>query len=132
MIHIVDKEKCCGCTACASICPQKCITMKPDFEGFVYPMVDENGCINCKLCEKTCPVINAGVEEHSLSSYVLRTKDVAVLEGSTSGEFITPLAGWVNSQDGVICGAVYDKHFNVVHKILRGILLTSRFQICTE
>ena len=30
MIKITDKSACCGCSACASICAHKAITMKPD------------------------------------------------------------------------------------------------------
>ena len=30
MIEIKDKKNCVGCTACAEICPKKCIQMKPD------------------------------------------------------------------------------------------------------
>ena len=40
MIHIIEKKNCCGCSACASICPKSCITMKEDEEGFLYPHVD--------------------------------------------------------------------------------------------
>ena len=58
MINISDKTKCCGCTACANICPKDCITMKADDEGFLYPVVDENNCVKCGLCEKACPVIH--------------------------------------------------------------------------
>lgn len=36
MIEIKDKKNCVGCTACAEICPKKCIQMKPDEEGFLY------------------------------------------------------------------------------------------------
>ena len=58
MIQIIDKTKCCGCTACESICPRKCITMQADKEGFVYPSVSLESCVNCNLCEKVCPVIH--------------------------------------------------------------------------
>lgn len=37
MIDIVDKAKCCGCTACLNACPKKCIEMCADGEGFIYP-----------------------------------------------------------------------------------------------
>ena len=33
MIDILDKKKCCGCSACVSICPKQCISMKIDEEG---------------------------------------------------------------------------------------------------
>ena len=41
MIQIENKAKCCGCTACYSICPAKCILMVPDEEGFLYPIVEK-------------------------------------------------------------------------------------------
>lgn len=58
MIQIDDKTKCCGCTACASICPSKCIQMKIDEEGFKYPSMDLAKCIGCNMCEKVCPIVN--------------------------------------------------------------------------
>ena len=54
MINIVDNHNCCGCSACASICPKQCISMAADKEGFLYPLVDKNICIECGLCEKVC------------------------------------------------------------------------------
>ena len=42
MITIIDKSKCCGCTACFSICPKHCVEMKMDEEGFFYPFVNGN------------------------------------------------------------------------------------------
>lgn len=41
MIEILDKINCCGCYACANVCPKNCIVMKKDKEGFYYPCVDE-------------------------------------------------------------------------------------------
>lgn len=58
MIRISKKNKCCGCSACASICPKASISMKRDEEGFLYPYVDMNTCIDCHLCEKVCPFLN--------------------------------------------------------------------------
>jgi Na+-translocating ferredoxin:NAD+ oxidoreductase RNF subunit RnfB len=37
---------CCGCTACVSICPQQCIEMKKNEEGFLVastPITDDEG-----------------------------------------------------------------------------------------
>ncbi|NVM01363.1 MAG: 4Fe-4S binding protein, partial [Candidatus Helarchaeota archaeon] len=49
IIPIVEKELCCGCGACFSICPVKAITMEET------PTVDENKCIHCGLCWASCP-----------------------------------------------------------------------------
>ena len=57
MIEIRNKQDCCGCTACASVCPKQCITMVQDNEGFLYPLIDKDKCVDCHLCEKKCPVL---------------------------------------------------------------------------
>ncbi len=49
-----NKENCCGCTACYSICPVGAISMKPDSEGFLYPSIDERKCIKCYKCLSVC------------------------------------------------------------------------------
>lgn len=36
-----NKEQCTGCSACANICPQKCIQMREDNEGFLYPIIEK-------------------------------------------------------------------------------------------
>ena len=58
MIVIENKEECCGCSACESICPKGCIQMEPDKEGFWYPVVHKESCIDCGLCEKASPIKN--------------------------------------------------------------------------
>lgn len=58
-MHISALEKkvnCCGCSACAHLCPKNCITMQEDEEGFLYPKVNESSCVDCELCVKTCPL----------------------------------------------------------------------------
>lgn len=55
MIEIREKNKCCGCGACAQICPKRCISMKSDDEGFLYPDVDKSSCVDCGRCEAVCP-----------------------------------------------------------------------------
>ena len=54
MFH--TKEECCGCGACAAVCPKGAIEMTADEEGFAYPQVDEEKCIQCGLCERVCPM----------------------------------------------------------------------------
>lgn len=119
MIEIINKTDCCGCTACANICPKDAIVMEPDFEGFLYPKVLADKCVDCGLCEKACPVMNKPEKtDDYLQSLVLRTKSDRVLESSTSGGFTTPLAEWVLGQGGVLCAAAYDQDFKVVHAII--------------
>lgn len=80
-----NKNKCCGCTACSSICPQGAINMQEDSEGFLYPVVDKNKCINCGLCDKVCPYItNEKVKSELLESYAIQNRDENILKTSTS------------------------------------------------
>lgn len=53
MIQIKNKVDCCGCTACANICPKQAITMKPDPEGFLYPVVNEEKATTTQGAENT-------------------------------------------------------------------------------
>ena len=50
------KQKCCGCWACESVCPKSAISMQPDNEGFLYPVVNQEKCIDCYACIRVCPV----------------------------------------------------------------------------
>ena len=119
MIEITDKSKCCGCTACASACPQNAINMSPDEEGFLYPFVDTQLCINCNICNNVCTVLNKQVRnDFNIESYVIRTKESNVLRESTSGGFITPLANYVFEREGVFCASAYSNNFEVKHIII--------------
>ena len=53
-ILFTNKQNCCGCSACYSICPVNAISMVEDEEGFLYPHVDHSKCIKCFRCLKVC------------------------------------------------------------------------------
>ncbi len=50
-----EKAECCGCTACAAICPKQAIEMVKDEEGFEYPQIQQEKCIGCLQCLRVCP-----------------------------------------------------------------------------
>ena len=88
MIQIIDKSKCCGCTACASICTHDAISMQPDILGFPYPIVDSNKCIDCGLCEKVCSFNDHYDISQNLPQplvYAVRHKNTHEIETSRSG-----------------------------------------------
>ena len=119
MINITDKTKCCGCTACYSICPKTAISMVSDEEGFLYPIVNTSLCIGCGICNSVCPIENKQeIKDSKIESYVLRINNKSVLMNSTSGGFITPLAEWVLENNGVLCAATYDEDFKVKHSFI--------------
>ena len=119
MIKIIGKKDCCGCWACANVCPKQCIQMLDDREGFKYPQVDKDICINCDLCEKVCPIFHAEKDdkERFQTGYLAQHKDEIIRQQSTSGGAFTAIASWVIRQGGVVFGAGYIKDsFVVVHQ----------------
>ena len=115
MIEIKDKEDCCGCWACVQRCPKQCISMKEDEEGFLYPHVDSTQCVNCGLCEKVCPVINQAHPHEPLSVSAARNIDEIIRRQSSSGGIFTLLAEKVIKEGGVVFGARFNDHWEVVH-----------------
>lgn len=118
MIKINNTEMCTGCTACKSICPSNAIRMKPDEEGFLYPIVDEEKCTMCGLCIKICPKINENNIDNGFKElgYACYTKLDLIREKSSSGGIFYELSKAIIEREGVVFGAGYDKEFNVVNK----------------
>ncbi len=115
MITITEKEQCCGCSACVQRCPQRCISMQKDSEGFLYPEVDVTRCIDCHLCEKVCPVINQNESRFPLEVYAAKNTDTKVRQLSSSGGIFTLLAEQTIKDGGVVFGACWDDEWNVGH-----------------
>ena len=49
-----NKENCCGCSACYSVCPKNAIKMCLDEEGFLYPKINKSICVGCQKCITVC------------------------------------------------------------------------------
>lgn len=119
MINIINKEDCCGCTACVSICAHKAITMEPDTLGFLYPKVDVSKCTNCGLCEKVCAFNDNYDTSMNLETpyvYGARHKDIKEVETSRSGAAFIAISDWILNQGGIVYGVGYEENFKVVHK----------------
>lgn len=115
MIDIKDKKYCCGCHACANVCPKHCIDMNADEQGFLYPNVDTKKCIDCGLCEKVCPVINQSNPSKPIKVYAAKNTDEEILKQSSSGGIFTLLAEKIINDGGIVFGAKFDAEWNVVH-----------------
>lgn len=115
----IPVKNCCGCTACYAACPQKAITMEPDFEGFLYPAVNAEMCCECGLCERVCPLLSPlKLPEEFAACAVARTTKEEVLQQSTSGGFVDVLCEYITETcDGVAVGVAFDESFVPVHKI---------------
>lgn len=102
-------KDCCGCAACASICPQHCITMQLDEEGFAYPQMNTEACIQCGRCERSCPVLKEKDRRDTPTqlpaSYAAYNKDEVIRLASSSGGIFTLLAEQTILGNGVVFGA---------------------------
>lgn len=114
MITITYKSLCCGCSACASICPKHCISMREDNEGFLYPIVNEADCIDCGLCEKVCHELHPNEERKPLKVFAAINKDENVRMDSSSGGIFHLLAEKTIAEDGIVFGARFDEQWQVV------------------
>jgi NAD-dependent dihydropyrimidine dehydrogenase PreA subunit len=117
MIHIEKKENCCGCGACSQKCPQHCIRLIEDKEGFLYPHINKDACIDCGVCEKVCPVINPNEEKEPIETLAAQNKNEYLRMKSSSGGIFISLAEYILQQKGAVVGAVFDKEWAVEHRI---------------
>ncbi|NDV65186.1 Coenzyme F420 hydrogenase/dehydrogenase, beta subunit C-terminal domain [Bacteroides sp. 224] len=115
MIKLNHKKDCCGCFACSTKCPQACIEMQEDVEGFLYPQINEQNCIHCSLCEKVCPVINQREEREPLLSYALKNKDEFIRSNSSSGGFFHLSAQQTIKNKGVVFGVKFNEEWETLH-----------------
>lgn len=120
MITVSDKQNCCGCGACSQVCPQGCITMTADEEGFLYPHVQEAACIGCDACLRVCPMdAGCGKPEAAVPAYAACSEDEPVRRSSSSGGIFSLLAQWVLERDGAVFGAAFAEDFSVRHRMIQ-------------
>ncbi len=110
-----DKVDCCGCSSCTQACPKKCLSMKEDEEGFLYPIKDSEACIDCGLCEDVCPLKSHSWEPQCGDVYAAMNLDEQERMASSSGGVFIKLAKDVIRQNGVVFGAVFDGNYEVRH-----------------
>lgn len=117
-LKIKEKRECMGCYGCFNICPQDCISMESDIEGFWYPEVDYDKCIKCGLCVEVCPIIHKTKVDNIPKAYACNNKDEAVRLKSSSGGVFTLVAEQVLDSGGVVFGVGFNRNFEVVHSYI--------------
>lgn len=118
---VLEQKMCCGCGACYSACPTKCI----DFiEGkYVnYPTIDEERCIECGICKSICPGqmnINRLIDckkvnlHNNISSIkVSYSNNDKIRVNSASGGIISELIVHLLETKQVDCGVVVTQSKN--------------------
>ena len=107
---------CVGCRSCEQSCPQGCIAMKSNQEGFLYPVIHQSSCIQCGMCLRSCPVhVSLPEERRPLAVYACKQKDQDALFRSASGGASDAAVRSVLQRGGVAYGAAYDANLTVGH-----------------
>lgn len=110
-----NKNQCCGCTACKSICPKSAISMQADSEGFLYPTIDKNLCINCGLCKGVCAFQNGYNKNNVVSAYGIKHNNLETRLTSRSGAAFILVSDYVIEHNGTVYGAAFNDDFSVSH-----------------
>ena len=114
-----DKSECCGCGACAHVCPHSCIRMTTDEDGFVFPTIDREKCINCHLCEKVCPVENIPINTESRENQIIvsaTSKNADhVMKSASGGAFGEIVSSLRENEEWYVWGAAFDENLQLVH-----------------
>ncbi|MBP5738575.1 MAG: Coenzyme F420 hydrogenase/dehydrogenase, beta subunit C-terminal domain [Abditibacteriota bacterium] len=111
---LVESVKCCGCGACADICPVNAIEMKPNEDGFLEPVINGETCKHCGRCDKVCPVMNIDslkTVDRNVNCYAGYITDEEKLKRSASGGAATAFYESVLARGGCIFGVIYNRDF---------------------
>ncbi len=89
-INVVPKDQCTGCGVCITSCMHKCISLKRDELGFIYPEIEEENCTHCGQCQKCCPSyqFNKNSLKKEVTAYSVVNRDNGIrLQSSSGGAF---------------------------------------------
>lgn len=118
MISLADKQKCTGCMACLQVCPVKCISVREDDLGDLYPYIDRDTCIECGSCVKVCPEISIkhkGSMKKADQAYAVWSLNRNSRSASTSGGVAAEFYESALNQGYWICGVRYEEEYHVRH-----------------
>ena len=113
---------CSGCGCCELSCPNDCITMQIDSNGFIRPQINDS-CTQCGLCTNSCVKFsNFSAKQQTFyinkQVFSFKNKDFHALKYSSSGGFIESIYKKCLENGFDLCGAIYDIKGNIVkHKI---------------
>ena len=108
-------QNCCGCEACANICPTNAIYMYDDKYGYRFPCIETGKCINCKRCLDVCSLIRHPVLKMPLQSYAFINDDEKMLAQSASGGAFGALASPILRLGGCVFGCSWSNNLEATH-----------------
>lgn len=106
-----NKDECCGCTACATICPKQAITFNYDKEGFLYPRVDFTKCVGCLKCEAVCSfkkdLKTPLLEDSKTKIYAAKSRNRDIVTNSSSGGMFTVFSDVFLERGDIVAACQY-------------------------
>lgn len=110
-------SECTGCSACYNVCPVDAISMKFNFEGFLYPYIDDSLCVNCAKCVRCCHIVNTKELKFPEETYCGAGKG-EFIENSASGGIFAVFAKYVIEElSGVVYGVELDLRDNICRHV---------------
>ena len=98
------EEECCGCGACANVCPRHAIVMKTGGDGFMYPEMDGNKCVQCGACLRVCRFKTPQPGNLPLRGFAAMSRDKELLRRSSSGAVFSTIASEMLNDRAVVYG----------------------------
>jgi len=123
-VSMVNRNECTGCGACENICPQNCICLEYNQEGFLEPLIDQSLCIDCGYCIGVCPSMLSANKDSCIGEvkvYSAWSKSKEILQKSTSGGVFSSLAEEVINKDGVVIGAALQDDMSLKHILINKV-----------
>lgn len=102
---------CCGCGACAAVCPRNAISIKRNEDGFLQSYIDDTKCVHCFKCRSVCPFYQTNFIKPITKSnllYAVKSKNTDVLKVSSSGGISFELMDFYKRNQSSVTGCVYD------------------------
>ncbi len=116
----ISSDSCCGCEACANVCPKNIIAFEQDEEGFRFPTMDADKCIHCNACVNVCPQLHEPQSRIELrecyGGYAL--DDSLVLSSSSGGIFSLLVNEFKKrNEQGIFVGVIWGDNCNTTRYV---------------
>jgi coenzyme F420-reducing hydrogenase beta subunit len=115
-------RECCGCGICILVCPEGCIELTLNNDGYYIASADTTKCINCGMCSDICyKYIDSLIDNFSVAMeiYGAYHKEYDVRYPSSSGGVATAICTTAINQGYKIIGA----HLDLRDKYLKHIII---------